>query len=660
MNEINKTIAFVVVAAAVSLVAWLTYPSLPVTSPEDMQGKKLVDLKDPLAVASLEIVQYDEATATVRPFKVARVKDRWIIPSHDNYPADAKDQLAEAAAGMMDLKILETPATESGDHSTYGVIDPDPKTMPAGATGVGTRVVMRDANDKVLVALIVGKEVPGKSDLHYVRKVGQDQVYVVALKTAKLSGKFEDWIEKNLLKISSWDIKQVQVKDYSVAFGIDGTGRLDRRRDLDVDYNDTGDPKWKLVKDVGFDTEGRPHLQKLAADEELNTSKLDELRTALDDLKIVDVQPKPKGLSADLKGSRDFSKNAEARHSLSSRGFFMVPLENDEWELFSNQGEFHCVMKDGVEYVLRFGGVAGSDDSSSAKDDKKGKKDKKDETKTGLNRYLFVTAKFNPDVIPKPAYEPLPEEKKPEPAKAEPKKVEPTKVEPKKVEPAKAETKKPEAAPAKSAQPPAPKAEARPNGAKKPDAKKGGSDPQKSSRMFGAKVQFTADEKKAPEKKAPAKGVIQAELERVKQMNAKKQGEINASSKPAKAKEAGKAPPANPTKDAGNADSKPAKPDLKAERERIEKENKRKKDEYDEKIKKGNDRVKELNARFADWYYIISEGVYNKVHLGRSDIVKKKEKKDEKKDEHAGHDHATGSGVSPLDFEKLKQSIPGK
>ena len=178
--------------------------------------------------------------------------------------------------------------------------------------------------------------------------------------------------------------------------------------------------------------------------------------------------------------------------------------------------------------------------------------------------------------------------------------------------------------------------------------------------MFGAKVQFTADEKKAPEKKAPAKGVIQAELERVKQMNAKKQGEINASSKPAKAKEAGKAPPANPTKDAGNADSKPAKPDLKAERERIEKENKRKKDEYDEKIKKGNDRVKELNARFADWYYIISEGVYNKVHLGRSDIVKKKEKKDEKKDEHAGHDHATGSGVSPLDFEKLKQSIPGK
>ena len=33
-------------------------------------------------------------------------------------------------------------------------------------------------------------------------------------------------------------------------------------------------------------------------------------------------------------------------------------------------------------------------------------------------------------------------------------------------------------------------------------------------------------------------------------------------------------------------------------------------------------RVAELNARFADWYYVISEDVYKKIHLGRSDIIK--------------------------------------
>ena len=41
----------------------------------------------------------------------------------------------------------------------------------------------------------------------------------------------------------------------------------------------------------------------MAADEELNTAKLDDMKFALDDLKIVDVSRKPAGLSADLKAA---------------------------------------------------------------------------------------------------------------------------------------------------------------------------------------------------------------------------------------------------------------------------------------------------------------------------------------------------------------------
>ena len=58
------------------------------------------------------------------------------------------------------------------------------------------------------------------------------------------------------------------------------------------------------------------------------------------------------------------------------------------------------------------------------------------------------------------------------------------------------------------------------------------------------------------------------------------------------------------------------------ERERIRKENQRKQDERDEALKKVNQQVAELNARFADWYYIISEDEYKKIHLGRSDLIK--------------------------------------
>ena len=48
----------------------------------------------------------------------------------------------------------------------------------------------------------------------------------------------------------------------------------------------------------------------MSADEELNAAKLDELKTALDDLKIVDVSRKPAGLSADLKAAADFTNTA--------------------------------------------------------------------------------------------------------------------------------------------------------------------------------------------------------------------------------------------------------------------------------------------------------------------------------------------------------------
>ena len=101
-------------------------------------------------------------------------KTRWSIPSHDDYPADAKDQVASAAAGLMGLKILEMVSDNQGDQQEYGVVDPDPKTLKVGATGVGKKVVMKDKDGKELLALVIGKEVPGRPGLRYVRKVGQD------------------------------------------------------------------------------------------------------------------------------------------------------------------------------------------------------------------------------------------------------------------------------------------------------------------------------------------------------------------------------------------------------------------------------------------------------------------------------------------------------
>ena len=64
-----------------------------------------------------------------------------------------------------------------------------------------------------------------------------------------------------------------------------------------------------------------------------------------------------------------------------------------------------------------------------------------------------------------------------------------------------------------------------------------------------------------------------------------------------------------------------ARADWELERERIRKENQRKQDEREDLLNKANQRISELNARFADWFYIISEDEYKRVHLNRNDLI---------------------------------------
>jgi hypothetical protein len=546
MNENVKTLVFVVVAAAVVALAFVARPSLQVAATEKVGDRPLYpDFKDPLAVADLEIVQYDENSATVQPFRVARRdikgKTRWVIPSHDDYPADAKDQVASAAAGMMGLKPLEMISDDQADQQEYGVVDPDPKTLKVGSTGVGLRVVMKDDDGKELLAVVFGKDVKDRPGLRYVRKVGDSAIYIVEAKTDKLSTKFENWIERNLLQINTLDMRQIQIRDYAIKETARGMAILQRGA-LQLDYSDTATPRWKLTDDEKFvaDEQNRADSKwvpvTMADDEELDLAKMDGLKGALDDLKIVDISMKPKGLSADLKVAGDFTNSRDAQESLEGKGFYPAKLEaNGPVELFSNDGEFRVSMKDGVQYILRFGDIAGRASAKADKPEDKGDNADKSQDKKGdgLSRYLFVMADFDPDVIPKPQFESIPEAKSDEKPKAE---------EEKKPEEAKAEEKKADEV--------------------KPDEKKA--------------EEGKTDEKKADEKKIDEKKIDEKKIDD-------------------------------------------------AERQRIEKDNKRKQEEYEQKIADGKKHVADLNARFADWYYIISDDVYGKIHLSHSDIVKKKE-----------------------------------
>ena len=59
-------------------------------------------------------------------------------------------------------------------------------------------------------------------------------------------------------------------------------------------------------------------------------------------------------------------------------------------------------------------------------------------------------------------------------------------------------------------------------------------------------------------------------------------------------------------------------------REAVLAENARKKKAYEDQIDAGKERSAELNHRFADWYYVISDATYQKIHLTMKDLIEQK------------------------------------
>jgi hypothetical protein len=584
MNENNKTVCFVGAAVLVLAVAFATRAKPPVPTVSELVGKTLFkDLDDPLKAKRMEITTVDESTAQTRRLEVAQVNGAWCLPSHQNYFADAKDQVASAVTALMDMKVLE-PVGGKGrqEHELYGVVEPKSAEDQIGQRGIGKLVIVSDEAGKPLAHVIIGKEdKPLKKDefggavpsqLRFVRIPGQDQVYRVQLKADKFSPKFADWIETDLLKLQPWDITEIKLRDYSIVSGMTRSGELrrgvDLRADADLAFDDKTS-KWDLKGLVEYKGRSKEET-KLGEDEELNSAKLNDMKNALGALKIIDVARKPAQLGANLRAGKE-AFNEEALASLEGHGFTAQPIGagEDQYEIYSDEGEAVVRMKDGVEYVLRFGKVAGIDtggdekkadtetkaDTDKNADASEEKSEKKD--KAGLSRYVMVMARFNPDLLAKPELEPLPEAKK--------------------------STDKEKAVDAKKTD------------AKSADAKG------KDTKAAAPKTDAKADAKHAK-----------------KSADAKKDASKSADAKSGDAKSAATG---EGDKDAGEDQEA-----LDAERDRVEAANKRKQDTFDQKVKDGEQKAKELDARFADWYYVVGEDTYRKIHLGKADIVKKKPK----------------------------------
>ena len=450
MNEAAKTLIFFVLAAALVAGAFYSQPKLDEFEANSMVGQQLFpQFTDPLAVKSLEIVKFDVGGER-NDFRITEVNGTWSIPSHDNYPADAKDQMGRVAEALTSLIVLEViQPEESGVDSIafqtqYGVVDPtSDNTLIADA--VGAKITLTGANSETLVNLIIGKKASGRqsqdlmgrdeASLRYVRIANQSPVYVIDIDPSQFTTNFDQWIEKNLLDTSTFDIKEIFVDEYSFSvelamtnFGMREVRKLSPVGDMTFGYDGAavGADKWSLVKWLAFEEQNRNYKEKqLESDKELNTDTLNSMVSALGDLKIVNVLKKPVVLAAALREGKPFDNIVTTSQesvletmmdSMQETGFWLVGMQDirggdsqqSKIQLLSNDGDIQLRLKNGIIYNFRFGDLTGTGSEVPL-----GQFDSPDAmestTKMVPNRYLFITAEFDPAFIPLPELKPVPE-----------------------------------------------------------------------------------------------------------------------------------------------------------------------------------------------------------------------------------------------------------
>ncbi|EAQ79776.1 DUF4340 domain-containing protein [Blastopirellula marina] len=389
MNELVKTSIFVGVAALFTIGAIISRPVLAPSDPEDEVGQPLFpEFDNPDQAASLSITKYDSELVTLNSLTLEESPTGWVVSSEGGYPADAADQVRNAATALIGLKVIGAFDAMPSQLADFALVKPDAETLNITDSGVGQLVVISNADKKPLAELIIGKQDDKQPENRYVRIPSRDRVYVVHLEADAFPIEFEKWIDSDLLELSPFDVTQMTFRDYNAALLQGGAGgaRIDRADKMEavVDYNDI-DNKWTLSS-LKLLQNGRLAPAELGPEQKLNDTALTAARTALDELQLVDVVKKPAGLAENLKVDGQF--NNEGLDTLILNGF--LPYGSAPMTLIGDSGEINIHTKDALKYRLLFG-------------------KEEDGGEEGPRRYLMVQVELDKAALPPPEMTAVPE-----------------------------------------------------------------------------------------------------------------------------------------------------------------------------------------------------------------------------------------------------------
>lgn len=573
MNPLSRTLMFAGIAVAAAVIAFVANSA---SQPDNIDGFADVgqmffpDFQNVSSATALTVVDYDDDDRKTQSFAVQQNDSGlWVIPSHYNYPTEAADRLARTATSLMGIKKIAVTSRNKADWGRYGVLAPDADGA-AKADERGTRLNLADNSGNSLVDLIVGNKVPEKTNQYYVRVPEKNTTYIAQL-DVDLSAKFSDWIQPDLLKIEPADVVSVTLDRYSIdeTQGTINPGEVLKFRKEDLKTDGT----WSLA-DLNAETE------------EFDTSPITSLVTNLDQLKIVDVRPKPDGLSDNMNINPVVKQILQRQ--MGNLGYFFGPNRTGKGErLYSNEGELLAGTDKGVQYTLYFGEIADSAGKDietgldGADDAVEEESEAQPKSEDGPRRYLLVKVDFNDDLLgPKPV---APEQ----PAKPE-------------ILNEKSEDEdKPEAAQPEAAQPEAEKVEAE---------KKDEAAPEETKTEDPAAAKEDDAKKEGETDQPVAEKQDQADGETSEKPAADQSEDVKAEE------------PKPDPKVAAEAAYKQAMAAYQSSKLKYEAEL----EAREVKAKEGQEKVAELSQRFSGWYYVISSDSFEKFRLNRKDLVSEK------------------------------------
>lgn len=142
---------------------------------------------------------------------LSKQSENWVLPNHDNFPADQKNvtQLLDKLAAM---KKGWPVATTSSASRRFKVAEDEYE-----------RKLTLLTNNEVLAQLYIGNS-PGFRKVH-VRNADDDEVFSVAFNTWEASADSDDWINKSLLTFSAEDLLRIEMSNF-VLQRVDGELQL--------------------------------------------------------------------------------------------------------------------------------------------------------------------------------------------------------------------------------------------------------------------------------------------------------------------------------------------------------------------------------------------------------------------------------------------------